>query len=163
MPPLDKPPCAAISILSIPYCRFLKKVDSNCPILKKKLIQLIKISHKILFLKRVALYLFMVAMARVFRTGSVSRDSVPLWKVCFSGPPSTSLTEPYSPFCPIPYRQHFPRFGAVAVGLSFGTPSTSLSEPYSPSGPIPHRQRFPRFAAVVAKDEGHGWLWKYLS
>lgn len=27
--PLDKPPCAAISILSIPYCRFLKKVDSQ--------------------------------------------------------------------------------------------------------------------------------------
>ena len=101
-------------------------------------------------------------MARVFHTGSVFRDSVPLWSyvgavvvVRFPVTPSSRCSKAVLRSGMLrsgrfPQRQRFPRFGAVVVVRFPVTPSSLCSNAALRSGMFPQRQRFPRFGAVVA-------------
>ena len=109
-----------------------------------------------------------------FHTGSISRDSVPLWQVRLAAALPAGVSGTDSSSGPIPHWQRFPRFvsqqpfrqaslvriphpvhfhtGSISrdsvplrqVRLAAALPA-GVSGTDSSSGPIPHWQRFPRF------------------
>ena len=58
-----------------------------------------------------------------FHTGSISRDSVPLWQVRLAAALPAGVSGTDSSSGPIPHWQRFPRFSAVVAGPSRSSPS----------------------------------------
>ena len=58
-----------------------------------------------------------------FHTGSISRDSVPLWQVRLAAALPAGVSGTDSSSGPFPHWQHIPRFSAVAAGPSRSSPS----------------------------------------